>query len=99
MGPMTRTEIPFTLGDALARARKRAGLDQEAVAEAVGVSRPLVSRWENSKSVPDVLQFRAIAEVTGADWLLDLRTLAELDTRTVGETWDEPPLPLLMVAA
>lgn len=38
----------------LRNGRKRLGLSQEGLAEAVGVSRQTVSNWENSKSYPDL---------------------------------------------
>lgn len=70
-----RPDSPFTLGDHIKRARLNAHLDQEDVAEACGVSRPLVSRWENSKSVPDVFELQKIVWITGAEWLADVRKL------------------------
>ena len=40
-----------SLGTALAAARKSAGLDQQAMAEAIGSSRPTVSRMERGEAV------------------------------------------------
>ena len=62
----------YSLGEMLAKARRDAGLEQEAVATALGVSRPLVSKWERDRAVPDVREYRLLAVTTGARWLLDL---------------------------
>lgn len=62
---------PYTLGDHLRKARRDAGLEQEQVAEAIGVSRPLVSKWERDVSVPNVVQFRSFIATTGAVWLVE----------------------------
>lgn len=63
------------LGDVIRRARLNAGLDQEPLAEKVGVSRATVSNWERGVSEPGVSQLRRIAEATGAEYLYDLREL------------------------
>lgn len=54
----------LSLGERFALARRRAGYDQQQMADALGVSRPLVSKWERGKSVPDVNQAAKWAEVT-----------------------------------
>lgn len=51
----------FTLGDRIAKRRRDLGLDQSDVAEALGVSRPLVSKWERNASIPDVEQAKQLA--------------------------------------
>lgn len=43
------------IGKLLKEARTKTGLTQEAVAEAVHVSRQTISNWENEKSYPDIL--------------------------------------------
>jgi transcriptional regulator with XRE-family HTH domain len=67
----------LTLGDAIRRARQDAQLEQSELAQQIGVSRPLISKWERGKSYPTVPAYRRIAEATGADWLLDLRGVPE----------------------
>lgn len=61
----------WTLGNRIWRARLHAGLEQAEVAEALGVSRALVSRWEKDLSDPRVGQLHQIAELTGVSftWL------------------------------
>lgn len=67
----------FTLGDFIRKARTDAQMEQEELAQAIGVSRPLVSRWECNKSTPNVQQFRALIRTTGATWLLEFFTSDE----------------------
>ncbi len=43
------------IGDKLKAARADAGMTQEQVAEALGVSRQTVSNWENSRTYPDII--------------------------------------------
>lgn len=43
------------IGGKLRAARTKAGMTQEQVAEALGVSRQTVSNWENSRTYPDIV--------------------------------------------
>jgi SOS-response transcriptional repressor LexA len=58
-------------------ARKDAGLTQEQLAKACGVSRPAVAQWESmnvlARTAPRIEHARSIARVTGKDvgWFLD----------------------------
>ena len=45
--------------------RKERGLSQERLAEAVGVSRQTVSKWERGAAEPELEKLRALAEVFG----------------------------------
>lgn len=54
-----------TLGKKLCALRKTAGLTQEAVAEALGVSPQAVSKWENDFSCPDIMMLPKIAQLYG----------------------------------
>ena len=49
------------------------GMGRDELARAVGVSVPVVNRWLNGASTPDVYQFRAIANYFGMPygWFLD----------------------------
>lgn len=62
------------LGEKLWRLREARGLTQEALAEALGVSRQTVSNWENDKATPDAEKLQKLCETLGvsADALLDL---------------------------
>ena len=44
----------MTLGERLARLRNQKGLSQDALAEALGVSRQSVSKWETDASIPEL---------------------------------------------
>lgn len=70
------TEPELALGERLALARRRAGRDQAQMADALGVSRPLISKWERGKSLPDVMQAAKWAELTGTSfgWLAGVST-------------------------
>ena len=66
----TAPRTPWEPKDELRKARKEADLDQEDLALLVGVTTKTISRWENGHSEPTISQWRAIAQVTGASWLL-----------------------------
>lgn len=51
------------LGNRIRVWRIEAGLKQEELAPLVGASRPLVSKWETGKSMPDAIQIRCLARV------------------------------------
>lgn len=65
-------EPEWTAGDRILRARKHAKLEQSQVADALGVSRALVSMWERDLSEPRVSQLKKLAEICGVSqkWLL-----------------------------
>lgn len=71
---ITRTgAIPtWTLPDRLAKARNHAGIEQEELAQAMGVSRQSISNWERGYAKPKRPYVWAWADVTGVDrhWLL-----------------------------
>ena len=62
----------MTLAEKIYQARKRAGLSQEALADALGVTRQAVSKWETGKSVPDTENIRRMARLlaVSADYFL-----------------------------
>lgn len=73
--------VPLPIGanwqikDEIKKARTEAHLQQADIAEAAGVSRQLVSKWERGIGEPTISQYRAIADVTGATWLLHIAKL------------------------
>lgn len=71
----TATQPQFTLGDWLKKARTGAGLSQEKLAELVGVTQIMVSRWENDKYEPRLSEMRRVAEICDAPYLLHLEAL------------------------
>lgn len=64
----------MTLGERITALRKEKGLSQEALGEAVGVTRQAVSKWESDKALPDVSNCVAMSRVFGVTLarLLDL---------------------------
>lgn len=65
----------MNLGNNLFKARKRAGLSQETVAEKLGVSRQTISKWETDETVPDIYQSKKLAKL----YNLSLDELIEFD--------------------
>ena len=55
----------MTLGERIVSLRKQHGLSQDSLAEAVGVSRQSVSKWELNASVPDLDKLMRLSEVFG----------------------------------
>ena len=56
-----------SLGETLKQERTRRGMTQEFVAEALGVSRQAVSKWENGTSDPSTSNLLALAKLYGVD--------------------------------
>ena len=52
-------------GEKLMRYRKKAGLTQEALAEALGVSRQAVGKWESGATYPETEKLPLLADVLG----------------------------------
>ncbi len=76
---MSMVTPEWSLGDRMWKARKEAEsrgrrLEQSDLAEMLGVSRALVSRWERGLSEPSAKQVLAWADATGVSpaWLLGL---------------------------
>ena len=60
------------LADKIISERKRAGLNQEELADKLGVSRQAVSKWESAQSTPDLTRIVDMAKIFGCttDYLL-----------------------------
>lgn len=70
---------PADLGANISHARKRSGVTQAALADAIGVSRPIVVAFEAGQRRPTEQQLVAIAKETGVR-VRDLLSLAAPDT-------------------
>ena len=59
--------------DKLTELRSARGLSQEQLAEAIGVTRQAVSRWERGANLPDAVSLTRLAGLFGvtAEWLVD----------------------------
>ena len=77
-------------GEKLQRLRKEKGLTQEALADALFVSRTAVSKWESGRGYPEIGSLKAIARFFGVtvDALLssgEILSLAEEDQKRMGK--------------
>lgn len=59
----------MTVGERIAALRREKKLSQGALADAVGVTRQAVSKWENGLSNPDTEKLMALAEVLDTEVL------------------------------
>ena len=59
--------IRRSLGEALREYRQSSGMTQEYVAEALGVSRQAVSKWETGAAEPSTSNLLALAKLYGVD--------------------------------
>ncbi|WP_087170595.1 helix-turn-helix transcriptional regulator [Gemmiger sp. An120] len=84
---MTNRETPATIGQRILALRRTAGMSQEALAAAVGVSRQALGKWEADQSLPGLDNLLALAEAlhTSCDELLTGRPLSS----------EQPPAPSL----
>ncbi len=62
----------MTIGTKIQNLRKQRGMSQEQLAEALGVSRQAVSKWEAEQSVPDIDKIISICDYFGvtSDYIL-----------------------------
>lgn len=67
----------MTMGQRIAQRRKQLGLSQEALADAVGVSRQAVSKWELDEAQPDAAKIVLLAQTL--DMTTDALLLGERD--------------------
>ena len=94
-------------GENLMRYRRKAGLTQEALAEALGVSRQAVGKWESGATYPETEKLPLLADVLGCslDALLrgdgeeepeetDAEPEIETQMQMPESTAQEPPFPV-----
>ena len=55
----------MTLGLRIQALRKKQGLSQEALGEALGVSRQAISKWEGDQTIPELDKLTAMAALFG----------------------------------
>ncbi len=62
----------MNLGKKIMYSRKKAGMSQIDLADAMGVSRQSVSKWETGEAYPDITKLSQLAKVlnVSVDWLL-----------------------------
>jgi transcriptional regulator with XRE-family HTH domain len=59
--------MKINIGNTISELRKKKGLTQEQLANAVGVSTPAVSKWETNTSCPDITLLAPIARALGTN--------------------------------
>ena len=72
---LTTPDSGFTFGESIHMARRRARMSQDEIADALGVTRQSVSKWEMDRSRPDIERG------------LKLLELLDLDPRSVLRLW------------
>ena len=55
----------MNLGETIYRLRTKAGMSQDALANALDVSRQSVSKWENNAAVPELDKLMKLSEIFG----------------------------------
>ena len=85
----------MTIADRIQTLRKSKGMSQEELADAAGVSRQAVSKWESEQSIPDldkVVILSEIFEVTTDYLLKGIEPVAEKDHKTMADVVDQKVL-------
>ena len=72
---LTERKGNMTLGEKIKKLRNNANISQEDLAEQIGVSRQIVTKWENDAGLPDIQNLKKIAKVfdISIDELLDYK--------------------------
>lgn len=86
--------FPFTVGDAMRRARIDAGLSPEEVAVELKVGYRTVLNWENDKYMPRGRTLLAFAELTRCPWLLETIRSARTRSRCFAKCADQELSPV-----
>ena len=60
----------MTLGQRLTQLRNSKGLSQDALAEAIGVSRQSVSKWETDASIPDLEKLVKLSDFFAVSFII-----------------------------
>ena len=81
----------MTIGQRIAQKRKEQGLSQEALGEALGVSRQSVYKWESDNALPEIDKFITMSKLFGVTigWLLGVEE--PVREGTAGGADREPP--------
>ena len=85
----------MTIADRIQSLRKQRGMSQEELADAVGVSRQAVSKWESEQATPDldkVVIMSDIFEVTTDYLLKGIEPVRTPDHKTMSDVIDQKVL-------
>lgn len=81
----------MNVADRIQNLRKTKGISQEQLAEAIGVSRQAVSKWESEQSTPDLEKIVLLSDFfdVTTDYLLKgIEPTNEIEHMTVGDVID-----------
>lgn len=82
----------MTIADRIQSLRKSKGMSQEELADAVGVSRQAVSKWESEQATPDldkVIIMSDIFDVTTDYLLKGIEPVETVDHKTMADVVDQ----------
>ena len=85
----------MTIADRIQSLRKTKGMSQEQLADAVGVSRQSVSKWESEQTMPDLDKIVAMSDIfdVTTDYLLKgIEPVTTQDHKTMGDVIDQKVL-------
>ena len=85
----------MTIGDRIQNLRKTKGMSQEELADAIGVSRQAVSKWESEQAAPDlekVIIMSDLFEVTTDYLLKGIEPVRTDDHKTMADILDQKVL-------
>ena len=88
----------MTLGQRIQELRKQLGMSQEALGDALGVSRQAVSKWEGDNGIPEldtIIALSRLFEVTVGQ-LLGVEEAAEQKCETANDAKQEDPLETVL---
>ena len=82
----------MTIADRIQTLRKSKGMSQEQLADAAGVSRQAVSKWESEQSIPDLDKIVVLSEIfdVTTDYLLKgIEPVENQDHKTMADVIDQ----------
>ncbi|MGN0496278.1 MAG: helix-turn-helix domain-containing protein [Lachnospiraceae bacterium] len=82
----------MNVADRIQNLRKTKGISQEQLADAIGVSRQAVSKWESEQTTPDIDKIILLSEYfdVTTDYLLKgIESTDEIEHKTVGDVIDQ----------
>ncbi|MCR5802691.1 MAG: helix-turn-helix domain-containing protein [Clostridia bacterium] len=85
----------MTIADRIQSLRKAKGMSQEELADAAGVSRQAVSKWESEQSIPDIDKIVILSEIfdVTTDYILKgIEPVNTNDHKTMADVIDQKVL-------
>ena len=82
----------MTIADRIQSLRRARGMSQEELADAVGVSRQAVSKWESEQATPDIGKIMAMSDIfeVTTDYLLKgIEPVSADDHKTMADVIDQ----------